>query len=304
MNISTLAAKKLENFTEEEKVAHYSEVCEVLGLDPRKRPFEYLYVDNEYEGRNLILYVTKAGSNQLRANMGIDIEPVAITIQAGVAIAVANAADKTGRTDSCVGAVTIEGLTGKSLANAVMSAETKAKRRVTISISGIGLLDETEVQDLSGTVTKVVPDAPQVSAPQLTAPATAAATTPTEVISSIDPMIIEAGRQMAQRGHETFIAPLLAAAAAEADRKPTTEEITEFRKRYEKLVIDLQMNGVIAAPGQTAAKRIRTWFLQKAGCDGRDLTFGKWRDTLGFMEQGVASEGIKGLVVRVLKETE
>ena len=283
MNISALAAKKLENFTDEEKVQHYAEVCEALELDPRKRPFEYLYVDNEYEGRNLILYVTKSGSNQLRAVRAIDVEPVTITIQAGVAIAVANAKDKTGRIDSCVGAVAVEGLTGKSLANAVMSAETKAKRRVTISISGIGLLDETEVQDLSGTVTRITPDVTPAPAPQLAAPSTAAATVSEEVTP--------------------VVAPAPVPVPVEADRKPTTEELTAFRSRYEKLVIDLQMNGVIAGSGQTAAKRIRTWFLEKAGCEGKDLTFNKWRDTLGHMDLGVAAMGVKGLADQILKET-
>ena len=43
---------------------------------------------------------------------------------------------------------------GEQLANAMMKAETKAKRRVTLSICGLGLLDETEVED-------VVDDAPR-----------------------------------------------------------------------------------------------------------------------------------------------
>ena len=140
MNISTLAAKKLDNFTEEERIQHFNEVCEALGMDPRTRPFEYLWVDNDYEGRNLILYITKSGSNQLRKINGISIDPVVMKIEGGAAIATANAKDQTGRVDSCIGAVAVEGLSGKSLANAIMSAETKAKRRVTISISGLGFL--------------------------------------------------------------------------------------------------------------------------------------------------------------------
>jgi len=46
------------------------------------------------------------------------------------------------------GAVDIKGLTGKNLANAFMKAETKAKRRVTLSICGLGFLDESEVEDM------------------------------------------------------------------------------------------------------------------------------------------------------------
>jgi hypothetical protein len=51
-----------------------------------------------------------------------------------------------GRQDESIGAVNIAGLKGENRANAMMKAETKAKRRVTLSICGLGLLDETEVE--------------------------------------------------------------------------------------------------------------------------------------------------------------
>jgi hypothetical protein len=46
------------------------------------------------------------------------------------------------------GAVNINGLRGEALANALMKAETKAKRRATLSLCGLGMLDETEVSDI------------------------------------------------------------------------------------------------------------------------------------------------------------
>ena len=46
-------------------------------------------------------------------------------------------------------------MNGEALANAYMKAETKAKRRVTLSICGLGMLDETEVE--------TIPDAKQVT---------------------------------------------------------------------------------------------------------------------------------------------
>jgi len=58
------------------------------------------------------------------------------------------------RSDASTGAVSIKGLSGDALANAMMKAETKAKRRVTLSICGLGLLDETEVET---TVSTAVP---------------------------------------------------------------------------------------------------------------------------------------------------
>lgn len=53
-----------------------------------------------------------------------------------------------GRCDESIGAVSIAGLQGEALANAVMKAETKSKRRVTLSICGLAFLDETEVDSI------------------------------------------------------------------------------------------------------------------------------------------------------------
>ena len=65
-------------------------------------------------------------------------------------LVVAKVANKTGRTDVSTGAVSIGGLKGENLANALMKAETKAKRRATLSICGLGFLDgETELGDIS-----------------------------------------------------------------------------------------------------------------------------------------------------------
>ena len=57
----------------------------------------------------------------------------------------ARAKDKTGRDDEDYGVVAFKGGGGEFAANAMMKAVTKAKRRVTLSISGLGFLDETEV---------------------------------------------------------------------------------------------------------------------------------------------------------------
>jgi hypothetical protein len=58
----------------------------------------------------------------------------------------ARAEDMTGRTDESCGVVSLKGLMGEARSNKIMCAETKAKRRVTLSICGLGWLDETEVE--------------------------------------------------------------------------------------------------------------------------------------------------------------
>src|SRR5260370_32382559 len=68
--------------------------------------------------------------------------------QEDVYIVRARATMPDGRTDESLGAVSLAGLEGEALANALMKAETKAKRRVALSICGLGMLDETEVETL------------------------------------------------------------------------------------------------------------------------------------------------------------
>jgi hypothetical protein len=50
-----------------------------------------------------------------------------------------------GRTTESIGAVSIGNMKGDSLCNAMMKAETKAKRRATLDLLGLGMLDESEI---------------------------------------------------------------------------------------------------------------------------------------------------------------
>jgi hypothetical protein len=69
-----------------------------------------------------------------------------------VFVVTAKAQNRDGRTDVATGAVATGQLRGDALGNALMKAETKAKRRVTLSICGLGILDESEVEGIKGAV--------------------------------------------------------------------------------------------------------------------------------------------------------
>lgn len=123
-----------------ERTRYYSAVCDSIGLNALTKPFEYIRLN----GRE-VLYVTRSATDQLRKIHGVSIRVTAREDVGGVHIVTACATDATGRVDEAVGAVPIEGLKGESLANAFMKAESKAKRRVTLSICGLGMLDESEL---------------------------------------------------------------------------------------------------------------------------------------------------------------
>jgi len=124
-----------------ERVAYYRTVCESIGLNPFTKPFEYINLNGK-----LTLYAKRDATDQLRSINGVSVEITSREMHDnGIYVVTARARDKHGRTDEAIGAVSIAGLKGDALANAIMKAETKAKRRVTLSICGLGWLDETEV---------------------------------------------------------------------------------------------------------------------------------------------------------------
>lgn len=139
-----LLAGDLSKLSTNDRLFYYSKVCESVGLNPLTRPFDYLVLNGK-----TVLYAKRDATDQLRRIHGVSVTIKARDrIEEGVYIVTANAKDKNGREDESTGAVNIKGLAGDMLANALMKAETKAKRRVTLSICGLGMLDETEIETI------------------------------------------------------------------------------------------------------------------------------------------------------------
>ena len=133
----------LSSLDDNQKAAYYLKVCESLGLNPHTQPFEYLKLNGQIK-----LYATKACSDQLRKINGVSLEILSRELLDEVYTVTARAEDAAGRRDESSGVVSLKGMSGEPRANAIMKAETKAKRRVTLSICGLGWLDETEVESL------------------------------------------------------------------------------------------------------------------------------------------------------------
>ena len=138
----------LDKLSAQDRVAYYTRVCESVGVNPFTRPFQYIRLNGK-----LTLYAAKDCTEQLRAQRGISITGLAATFDKDAAVytVIATAIDREGRTDSATGAVPLGNeVKGEARANAIMKAETKAKRRVTLSISGLGWLDESETGSITG----------------------------------------------------------------------------------------------------------------------------------------------------------
>ena len=131
----------LSTLSEDQRSAYYMRVCESLGLNPHTNPFEFIPL-----GGKLKLYATRACSDQLRKLHGVSIQILSRELVEDIYTVTARAEDMTGRNDESCGVVSLKGLQGEARSNKIMCAETKAKRRVTLSICGLGWLDESEVE--------------------------------------------------------------------------------------------------------------------------------------------------------------
>lgn len=133
----------LSRLSPEERLKYYSDTCKSLGLNPLTRPFEYIKLNGK-----LTLYAKKDCTEQLRRTNKISIISMTNQLIGDVYVVTAQAKSIDGREDVATGAVSIKGLVGDALANAYLKAETKAKRRVTLSICGLGMTDESEIESI------------------------------------------------------------------------------------------------------------------------------------------------------------
>ena len=139
---SVVIGGDLSRLTAEQRVSYYKAVCESLGLNPLTRPFDYITLNGK-----LTLYARKDAADQLRRLHGVSIDDVEITEVGDTYSVKVKGHDKTGRSDVEIGVVSKKDMQGNS-ANVQMKAVTKAKRRLTLSLCGLGMLDETEIETI------------------------------------------------------------------------------------------------------------------------------------------------------------
>lgn len=152
----------LSKLSQTDKVKYYNGYCERIGLDPFTKPFDILRLN----GRE-VLYCTRSGTQQLNKLHGVSHKITARELieAAGVYQVAVEASLPDGRFTESIGAVNIAGLKGESYANAIMKAETKAKRRATLDLLGLGIMDETEAGDIpNATTVEIKPELPKEAA--------------------------------------------------------------------------------------------------------------------------------------------
>ena len=140
----------LSKLSANDKVKYYNGYCERMGLDPFTKPFDILRLNGKE-----VLYCTRSGTQQLNKLHKVShlITSRDTNQEAGVYIVTSKASLPDGRCTESIGAVNIAGLKGEAYANAIMKAETKAKRRATLDLLGLGVLDESEAESIPNATT-------------------------------------------------------------------------------------------------------------------------------------------------------
>jgi hypothetical protein len=131
----------LSKLSPQDRVAYVRQLSESLGMNHLTQPFQYITLQGK-----LTLYATKNAAEQLRRIYGVNIDRVEKEIVNDIYVVTISGHDLHGRHDTDMGAVSIKGLTGDALGTAMMKCLTKAKRRFTLSICGLGFLDESEIE--------------------------------------------------------------------------------------------------------------------------------------------------------------
>ena len=137
----------LSKLTPEAQNEYVLAICEFLDVPPELGLIGLSWMDTGDGARQLTPYVRKGATDIIRDRRGIDVDSLDEANGPGYVGWKVKGHDSTGRHEIAVGAVSIDGLKGRAVADAVKTAQTQACRRMTLQFAGGGFLDESEIHE-------------------------------------------------------------------------------------------------------------------------------------------------------------
>ncbi len=134
--MENMIIRDLSALNEQEQNTWALQVCEKYKMDSLMCPISFI---PNPKTNKIIPYLNRAGSEQLIFNHKMKVTVSEPSFINGICIVKANVTMPNGVINENIGCVSIEGLKGEALSNAIMKATTKAKRRAVIGAVGLGL---------------------------------------------------------------------------------------------------------------------------------------------------------------------
>jgi hypothetical protein len=221
---SVLVGGDLAVLKPDDRFNYYLDVCRSLKLNPLTQPFGYISIKGK-----MMLYAKKDCAEQLRKIHGVGITSLKREIdkeESTVTVDVTGI-DRNGKVDAASGSLYLKEfdnvkkiwneLKGQDRANEIMKCETKAKRRLTLSICGLSMPDETEILTIKDakileneekqTVKELKKVSPVVAEAEFV-PSVKAEITPEHIIKSlpqdVKDLLKQAGFDTVKKAHDAY----------------------------------------------------------------------------------------------------
>ena len=144
--LAILARGNIASLSEADRTRYILALCDALGLDPRFKPIDLI----PGQGGALVPYLNRGATDALARRDKVQritvVQPKVVAIgSVECVLCVSRATMPDGRYEERVATSLL-----RDHANAFMKVETKAYRRATIAVLGIGMLDESELDGIRG----------------------------------------------------------------------------------------------------------------------------------------------------------
>ena len=160
--LAAVADGNVSKLNPAQKLQYLHAYCKSLGLNPLSQPIQFTKLNGKE-----IPYATKNATAPLRQIHHVSCEVLGQDLDrdAGLVTVRVRLTTPDGRSDEDVGVVPLPKGNGEAVGNAILKCVSKAKRRATLSMFGLGCIDELEVAAVKAAVTATIKPKPQLPPP-------------------------------------------------------------------------------------------------------------------------------------------